>query len=65
MFMLLLIYLPVLLLAVEWTLYGCFYTNGQICSATSRLIVHELIGFLPFIELSISFFYHFTCGMRL
>ncbi|XVF09213.1 hypothetical protein REPUB_Repub07fG0072700 [Reevesia pubescens] len=26
--------------AIEWTLYGCFYTNGQICSATSRLIVH-------------------------
>ncbi|XWS48111.1 hypothetical protein CRYUN_Cryun13aG0044900 [Craigia yunnanensis] len=30
--------------AVEWTLYGCFYTNGQICSATSRLIVHESIA---------------------
>ncbi|KAA3475684.1 betaine aldehyde dehydrogenase 1, chloroplastic-like isoform X1 [Gossypium australe] len=26
--------------AVEWTIFGCFYTNGQICSATSRLIVH-------------------------
>ncbi|KEH35081.1 NAD-dependent aldehyde dehydrogenase family protein [Medicago truncatula] len=28
----------------EWTIYGCFYTNGQICSATSRLIVHESIA---------------------
>lgn len=26
--------------AAEWTLFGCFWTNGQICSATSRLIVH-------------------------
>ncbi|KAB2055572.1 hypothetical protein ERO13_A11G040800v2 [Gossypium hirsutum] len=30
--------------AVEWTIFGCFYTNGQICSATSRLIVHESIA---------------------
>ncbi|XVF50255.1 hypothetical protein PTKIN_Ptkin04bG0081400 [Pterospermum kingtungense] len=30
--------------AVEWTLYGCFYTTGQSCSATSRLIVHESIA---------------------
>ncbi|CAH1428431.1 unnamed protein product [Lactuca virosa] len=30
--------------AVEWTLFGCFWTNGQICSATSRLIVHESIS---------------------
>ncbi|CAH1423355.1 unnamed protein product [Lactuca virosa] len=30
--------------AVEWTLFGCFWTNGQICSATSRLIVHESIA---------------------
>ncbi|CAL5201546.1 unnamed protein product [Lathyrus oleraceus] len=27
----------------EWTVFGCFFTNGQICSATSRLIVHESI----------------------
>ncbi|XP_077237898.1 aminoaldehyde dehydrogenase 2, peroxisomal-like [Tasmannia lanceolata] len=28
----------------EWTLFGCFWTNGQICSATSRLIIHESIA---------------------
>ena len=22
--------------AVEWAMFGCFWTNGQICSATSR-----------------------------
>ncbi|CAI9283887.1 unnamed protein product [Lactuca saligna] len=30
--------------AVEWTLFGCFWTNGQICSATSRLLIHESIS---------------------
>jgi betaine-aldehyde dehydrogenase len=30
--------------AVEWTIFGCFWTNGQICSATSRLLVHENIA---------------------
>ncbi|MBA0639369.1 hypothetical protein Goklo_022407, partial [Gossypium klotzschianum] len=30
--------------AAEWTAFGCFWTNGQICSATSRLIVHENIA---------------------
>lgn len=30
--------------AVEWTIFGCFWTNGQICSATSRLLVHESIA---------------------
>ncbi|KAB2633410.1 betaine aldehyde dehydrogenase 1 [Pyrus ussuriensis x Pyrus communis] len=30
--------------AVEWTCFGIFLTNGQICSATSRLIVHESIA---------------------
>eukprot|EP00262_Sarcandra_glabra_P022472 TRINITY_DN996_c1_g2_i1.p1 TRINITY_DN996_c1_g2~~TRINITY_DN996_c1_g2_i1.p1 ORF type:complete len:505 (-),score=105.60 TRINITY_DN996_c1_g2_i1:228-1742(-) len=29
--------------AAEWTLFGCFWTNGQICSATSRLLVQESI----------------------
>ncbi|XP_020576142.1 betaine aldehyde dehydrogenase 1, chloroplastic-like [Phalaenopsis equestris] len=27
--------------AVEWTIFGCFWTNGQICSATSRLLLQE------------------------
>lgn len=26
---------------VEWIMFGCFWTNGQICSSTSRLLVHE------------------------
>ncbi|WOL06645.1 betaine aldehyde dehydrogenase 2-like [Canna indica] len=30
--------------AVEWTLFGCFWTNGQICAATSRLLLHESIA---------------------
>lgn len=24
--------------AVEWVMFGCFWTNGQICSATSRCV---------------------------
>eukprot|EP00455_Lapot_gusevi_P041415 TRINITY_DN479_c0_g1_i1.p1 TRINITY_DN479_c0_g1~~TRINITY_DN479_c0_g1_i1.p1 ORF type:complete len:258 (+),score=112.99 TRINITY_DN479_c0_g1_i1:756-1529(+) len=31
-------------LAVEWVMFGIFWTNGQICSATSRLLVHESIA---------------------
>jgi len=27
--------------AVEWSLFGCFWTNGQICSATSRVLVQS------------------------
>eukprot|EP01118_Nematostelium_gracile_P006438 TRINITY_DN2075_c0_g1_i2.p1 TRINITY_DN2075_c0_g1~~TRINITY_DN2075_c0_g1_i2.p1 ORF type:complete len:500 (-),score=161.66 TRINITY_DN2075_c0_g1_i2:89-1588(-) len=30
--------------AVEWIMFGCFWTNGQICSATSRLLIHEKIA---------------------
>ncbi|KAK9119593.1 hypothetical protein Scep_017686 [Stephania cephalantha] len=30
--------------AAEWVTFGCFWTNGQICSATSRLLVHENIA---------------------
>ncbi|KDD74239.1 aldehyde dehydrogenase [Helicosporidium sp. ATCC 50920] len=30
--------------AVEWAMFGVFWTNGQICSATSRCLVHELIA---------------------
>jgi len=30
--------------AVEWLMFGIFWTNGQICSATSRAIVHEKIA---------------------
>lgn len=26
---------------VEWVMFGVFWTNGQICSSTSRLLVHE------------------------
>lgn len=25
--------------AVEWAMFGAFWTNGQICSATSRLLL--------------------------
>ncbi|KAH6557824.1 hypothetical protein KP509_1Z091400 [Ceratopteris richardii] len=27
--------------AVDWVMFGCFWTNGQICSTTSRLLVQE------------------------
>lgn len=30
--------------AVEWVMFGCFWTNGQICSATSRLLIHSRIA---------------------
>ncbi|KAJ7515942.1 hypothetical protein O6H91_22G035400 [Diphasiastrum complanatum] len=30
--------------AVEWTMFGAFWTNGQICSATSRLLLQESIA---------------------
>jgi len=29
---------------VEWIMLGCFYNNGQVCSATSRLLVQESIA---------------------
>jgi len=30
--------------AVEWIMFGVFWTNGQICSSTSRLLVQEGIA---------------------
>jgi len=30
--------------AVEWIMFGCFWTNGQICSATSRLLLQKGIA---------------------
>ena len=30
--------------AVEWCMFGVFWTCGQICSSTSRLLVHERIA---------------------
>ncbi len=37
--------LPALpLQAVEWACFGVFWTGGQICSSTSRLLVHEVIA---------------------
>jgi len=30
--------------AVEWLMFGIFWTNGQICSATSRALIHENIA---------------------
>jgi len=30
--------------AVEWIMFGVFWTNGQICSSTSRLLIHENIA---------------------
>lgn len=32
-----------LLRTVEWVMFGCFWTNGQICSATSRLLLQDTI----------------------
>jgi betaine-aldehyde dehydrogenase len=34
--------------AAEWAMFGCFWTNGQICSATSRLLVQESIALIFF-----------------
>ncbi|CAN4099332.1 unnamed protein product [Withania somnifera] len=31
-------------IAVEWTLFGCFANTGQVCSATSRLIIQESVA---------------------
>jgi len=30
--------------AVEWIMFGVFWTNGQICSSTSRVLLHEKIA---------------------
>jgi len=29
--------------ATEWIMFGAFWTNGQICSSTSRALIHESI----------------------
>jgi aldehyde dehydrogenase (NAD(P)+) len=29
--------------AVKWACFGCMYNQGQICTATSRLLVHETV----------------------
>ncbi|XP_019197289.1 PREDICTED: betaine aldehyde dehydrogenase 1, chloroplastic-like [Ipomoea nil] len=31
-------------IAAEWTIFGCFFNGGQVCSATSRLILQESIA---------------------
>jgi len=33
---------------VEWIMFGVFWTNGQICSSTSRCLIHESIAPLIF-----------------
>jgi len=38
--------------AVEWIMFGVFWTNGQICSSTSRLLIHEKIAPAVFKRLS-------------
>lgn len=38
---------------VEWVMFGCFWTNGQICSSTSRLLIEESI-YDEFVELLIA-----------
>lgn len=35
--------------AVEWVMFGIFWNQGQVCSATSRVLVHEHI-YQPFLE---------------
>eukprot|EP00775_Hariotina_reticulata_P006856 gene6856-7072_t len=30
--------------AVEWVMFGAFWTNGQICSSTSRVLIHERVA---------------------
>ena len=29
---------------VEWIMFGIFFNSGQVCSATSRLIVHDSVA---------------------
>ena len=31
--------------AVEWCLFSIFWTSGQICTATSRLLVQDTIAY--------------------
>uniref|UniRef100_A0A383V7C2 Aldehyde dehydrogenase domain-containing protein n=1 Tax=Tetradesmus obliquus TaxID=3088 RepID=A0A383V7C2_TETOB len=30
--------------AVEWVMFGAFWTNGQICSSTSRILIQERVA---------------------
>lgn len=38
--------------AVEWAMFGCFANAGQVCSATSRLLLHVCMFFCLFYSLS-------------
>lgn len=37
--------------AVEWVMFGAFWTNGQICSSTSRILIHERVADLFYSKL--------------
>ena len=33
--------------AVEWSMIGVFYNQGEVCSAGSRIIIEEASGWVP------------------